>query len=99
MGLVESFVVGEEGISFCGETDENPNLLAHCKCQNKNTRRIRDLYIDWKVTYPYMLTKHYEMLMDDVTPDNTYFEYEEEIHKYENQLMRRAINLRMSMWT
>jgi hypothetical protein len=99
MGLVESFVVNEEGIYFVDIDKESDSLRACCRDQNRKTQKVLDLYVDWKVTYPYMLQKHHEMLMDDVTPNDVYFAYEEEIEKYENQLMRRAINLRRFMWT
>lgn len=99
MSLVEQFVIDEEGIYFVDTGHETPCLKEHEISQNKTTQKILDLYIDWKVTYPSMCERLHEMLIDDDCDNDVYFEYEEEIHKYENQLMRRAINLRMSMWT
>lgn len=100
MGLVERYVVDELGIYFVEEDDSNEAfLIEHAKRQNKTQRKILELYIDWKVTYPYMQTKLTDILMDDDTSSEAYFAFEEQVEKYEDQLMRRAINLRRSMWT
>lgn len=102
MGLVESYVVDEEGIFFVNESDSGmPELVENAKRQNRNMKKILDLYLDWKVTYPYMCKKHHEMLMDDTKDLNSeaYFAYEEEIRKFEDKMMRRAVNLRGAMWT
>ncbi len=99
MNLVEFFVIEEEGIYYVDEDEyDDPSLLEGSKRQNKRTKKINDLYVDYKVTYSLMQKKHNDMLIDDDCPNDVYFAYEESINKYENQLMRRAINLRHSMW-
>jgi len=98
MNLVEFFVIEEEGIYYVEEDEEDPILLEGSKRQNRRTKKINDLYVDYKVTYPLMQKKLNDMLMDDDCPNDIYFPFEENVDKYENQLMRRAINLRHAMW-
>lgn len=100
MNLVESYIVDEEGIFFNEINDdmcewEKKSTQQHNKIQKK----ILELYKDWKVTYPYMCKKLHEILMDDHINPGAYYAYEAEVHKYEDSLMRRAINLRHFMWT
>jgi hypothetical protein len=99
MKLVEEYVINEEGIYYVEADQENEMLKDSAKQQNKRTKKINDLYVDFKVTYPLMQKHLHELLMDDDCDGDVYFAYEEAVTKYEDQLMRRAINLRGSMWT
>lgn len=100
MNLVESYVVDEEGIYFVEIEKDMPDWeKEHARKQNKTQKKILELYKDWKVTYPYMCQKLHDILMDDHVNGEAYFAFEEEVEKYENSLMKRAINLRRSMWT
>lgn len=99
LSLVESFVIGEEGIYFVDAVQDDNALRDQSNHQNATSTKILKLYVDYKVTYPYMCSKLYEMLMDDDMSSEAYFAYEEEVYEYENKLMRRTINLRKAMWT
>lgn len=100
MNLVESYVVNEEGIYYCDSDEEDNKDLKYCiKRQNKYKKKISDLYVDYKVTYPKMKRELEAILMDNNRLNTEYHEAESAIYKYENSLMKRAIDLRDKMWT
>lgn len=100
MNLVESYVVDEEGIFFIDITKDMAEWERESAIrQNKTQKKILELYKDWKVTYPYMCKKLHEILMADDMNSEAYFAFEQQVEKYEDSLMKRAINLRGSMWT
>lgn len=113
MAMVEAYLIDEHcpGHYFCSESSTIPEILELEKKQNKDKQKVIDLYVDWKFTYPYMLEKHDKMLYceddvplhsvfdeDDVNSE-AYFAYEEEIFNFEQNMLRRAINLRATLWT
>lgn len=111
MNLFESFVIEEDGgmlidiEEYKKEYEEewgNPPYEEEILLlidQNKTTKKIIDLYFDWKITYPNM-RKHLNKLLNDVDVDSVdYFAFQAEVDKYENSLMKRVVDLRYFMWT
>lgn len=105
MKILEDFVLVEQGCElidideYCLTNPTTDVIVKSLHDQNYYSNKILKLYIDWKVEYPRMLKELNVMLIDDTVSHDAYFAYEEKIRKYENNMLRRLINLRSFMWT
>ena len=111
MGMLVDYVESEEPFDVLTSrpehldkidrsTDFGKREYVYAKQQVEAYQVFLNLYVDWKVVYPKMQARLHELLMTSSEDKyEAYWDYENKLDQFEQEMLHRLVDIRKGMWT